>query len=398
MNAIRDILLIVCVIAKVEKIFSQVTQFQFFTFSDLGVKSENFNYVYLHQQSGKVSETLLAASIRKCPQYNQIDHEWNIVADAYDYSSCYNKQLSHFLHLNNTKNWCIGIFISEIHEELTWNLTVITSKSALCINSCNTHGICINNFCECNYGFIGIDCSIPVILISPNKKVSIYINLSFYIYFSITSNQDMSCNMTKTKGLLSIFSNSNKFHSNFALIPGQHSSEFNYSLDFNQHQFEIFLSAGSLTSILSRNSSILLTIDCKNSVDYSGENSMLVMWVLISVGGLSIIIWVFVALYKHFKRSNREMRVNPRANELDETQVKTFRVADEQDPEFCTICMDVLKNKSKIRELQCGHYFHKECIDMWLKEHSYCCICKREYEFKSEKIQSFREVLRVTDI
>ncbi|NXY84664.1 DZIP3 ligase, partial [Alcedo cyanopectus] len=41
----------------------------------------------------------------------------------------------------------------------------------------------------------------------------------------------------------------------------------------------------------------------------------------------------------------------------------------------CTICHDELRGDSCA--LQCGHCFHKECIQRWLKQHSSTCpICR----------------------
>jgi hypothetical protein len=39
----------------------------------------------------------------------------------------------------------------------------------------------------------------------------------------------------------------------------------------------------------------------------------------------------------------------------------------------CTICQDEYHNDNKVRELNCKHVFHLECIDQWLKEYSYKC-------------------------
>ena len=45
----------------------------------------------------------------------------------------------------------------------------------------------------------------------------------------------------------------------------------------------------------------------------------------------------------------------------------------------CLICMDKFKHKEYKRILPgCKHYFHKKCIDKWLKKNSTCPICRQE--------------------
>ena len=38
----------------------------------------------------------------------------------------------------------------------------------------------------------------------------------------------------------------------------------------------------------------------------------------------------------------------------------------------CSICLTCIKKGDIISKLQCGHYFHKECIINWLKHKRHC--------------------------
>ena len=41
----------------------------------------------------------------------------------------------------------------------------------------------------------------------------------------------------------------------------------------------------------------------------------------------------------------------------------------------CTVCMEVFETGEIIRELpMCGHTFHKDCVDLWLRQHASCPI------------------------
>lgn len=43
----------------------------------------------------------------------------------------------------------------------------------------------------------------------------------------------------------------------------------------------------------------------------------------------------------------------------------------------CSICMDAVELGSEVTELPCKHWFHGECIEMWLKQHNTCPHCRR---------------------
>ncbi|KAJ8773570.1 hypothetical protein K2173_005816 [Erythroxylum novogranatense] len=44
----------------------------------------------------------------------------------------------------------------------------------------------------------------------------------------------------------------------------------------------------------------------------------------------------------------------------------------------CCICLAKYVNNDDLRELPCAHFFHKECVDKWLKISASCPLCKSE--------------------
>lgn len=46
----------------------------------------------------------------------------------------------------------------------------------------------------------------------------------------------------------------------------------------------------------------------------------------------------------------------------------------------CTICMDELNKGEEVTVLPCTHWFHGECVVLWLKEHNTCPICRASIE------------------
>lgn len=46
----------------------------------------------------------------------------------------------------------------------------------------------------------------------------------------------------------------------------------------------------------------------------------------------------------------------------------------------CTICMDDLQIGDEVTVLPCKHWFHGECVVLWLKEHNTCPVCRNPIE------------------
>jgi Ring finger domain len=46
--------------------------------------------------------------------------------------------------------------------------------------------------------------------------------------------------------------------------------------------------------------------------------------------------------------------------------------------QVCCICLGKYANNDELRELPCGHVFHKDCVDKWLKINALCPLCKVE--------------------
>ncbi|KAH7242493.1 hypothetical protein BKA59DRAFT_457071 [Fusarium tricinctum] len=46
----------------------------------------------------------------------------------------------------------------------------------------------------------------------------------------------------------------------------------------------------------------------------------------------------------------------------------------------CTICIDEMNEGDMATFLPCNHWFHEECVTLWLKEHNTCPICRTPIE------------------
>jgi len=85
----------------------------------------------------------------------------------------------------------------------------------------------------------------------------------------------------------------------------------------------------------------------------------------------------------HVHHNNQQYDNNcfKNCNEINEKLSKSEKIkkCDSILNENCFICMDNYKVMELKRELpSCKHYFHKKCIDKWLKKKASCPICRDE--------------------
>ncbi|NXH86641.1 DZIP3 ligase, partial [Edolisoma coerulescens] len=91
---------------------------------------------------------------------------------------------------------------------------------------------------------------------------------------------------------------------------------------------------------------------------------------------LSAITWDRDLKVRELKAYVVDYRLKPSLpqDSLVEIQPKEY-AASSGDP--CTICLEELSRNTC--ELECGHEFHRECIRMWLQDHSSTCPICRDY-------------------
>ena len=65
---------------------------------------------------------------------------------------------------------------------------------------------------------------------------------------------------------------------------------------------------------------------------------------------------------------------------MEKLQIKTYN--SEMGFDKCSVCFEKFLDskiiKSKVRELACGHIYHIECVDEWLKKHPTCPVCSAD--------------------
>ncbi|XP_022862981.1 E3 ubiquitin-protein ligase At1g63170-like [Olea europaea var. sylvestris] len=80
---------------------------------------------------------------------------------------------------------------------------------------------------------------------------------------------------------------------------------------------------------------------------------------------------------KSKKNSNKEINSATDEAGIVAAGTEKERVVSGEDA-VCCICLAKYVNNDELRELPCSHFFHKECVDKWLKINASCPLCKAE--------------------
>lgn len=67
------------------------------------------------------------------------------------------------------------------------------------------------------------------------------------------------------------------------------------------------------------------------------------------------------------------------AQQIETLPVHTWQSDDESSGQECPICLNQFETSDAVRALpECGHKFHKSCIDLWMLRSADCPLCKCE--------------------
>jgi len=49
---------------------------------------------------------------------------------------------------------------------------------------------------------------------------------------------------------------------------------------------------------------------------------------------------------------------------------------------MCSICLEYIRDKRSCRETKCGHQYHRQCLNKWLRVGNTCPYCRTELKPK----------------
>ena len=93
-----------------------------------------------------------------------------------------------------------------------------------------------------------------------------------------------------------------------------------------------------------------------------------------------------IAGYNEIEHRNQRRATISMINSVTGTSIfsKYMESLDKKvDEKDCCICQEKFQGKDEIRTLGCNHYYHKGCIDKWLKKDKSCPICRKDIDQES---------------
>lgn len=76
-------------------------------------------------------------------------------------------------------------------------------------------------------------------------------------------------------------------------------------------------------------------------------------------------------------------------------EVVRLRGLSDDDSPTCSICLEDYASSDELRVLPCGHRFHKNCVDRWLRStSSKCCLCMRSIRGGHESDKDAKAAVR----
>lgn len=70
--------------------------------------------------------------------------------------------------------------------------------------------------------------------------------------------------------------------------------------------------------------------------------------------------------------------VVPHLSELQLTLLPDWTTTEKECSRTCNICLELYETGSHVRTLPCFHFYHSDCVDVWLRGRNSCPVCKRK--------------------
>jgi hypothetical protein len=146
---------------------------------------------------------------------------------------------------------------------------------------------------------------------------------------------------------------------------------FNSEVILNEDQYIFTLSINEDINMFDRIESVLENINMNiinDNIDNNIDNNYIIFNIEFEPNELYEI-----------KEDNPKKFKN--CNEINSILCKPVKIKNNNNilNEYCFICMEKYKLSEYQRELpNCKHYYHKRCIDKWLKKKATCPVCRNE--------------------
>ncbi|CAD5163116.1 unnamed protein product [Musa acuminata subsp. malaccensis] len=118
-------------------------------------------------------------------------------------------------------------------------------------------------------------------------------------------------------------------------------------------------------------------IETSVSVDASSKGSGVERAVIIGAYTIFFAVYAIVACNCSRRRSQRRSLQQPNAAVDQSLPVTVYRASHFEEGIECAVCLSKLADGEEARLLpQCGHGYHRRCIDPWLRINDTCPLCR----------------------
>ncbi|CAL9153203.1 RING-H2 finger protein ATL64-like [Musa acuminata AAA Group] len=118
-------------------------------------------------------------------------------------------------------------------------------------------------------------------------------------------------------------------------------------------------------------------IEASVSVDASSKGSGAERAVIIGAYTIFFAVYVIVACNCSRRRSQRRSLQQPNAAVDQSRPITVYRASHFEEGIECAVCLSKLADGEEARLLpQCGHGYHRRCIDPWLRINDTCPLCR----------------------
>ncbi|KAL4459320.1 hypothetical protein ABPG74_017933 [Tetrahymena malaccensis] len=303
-------------------------------------------------------------------------------------------------------------------------------------------GVCQNTVCNCNVGYIDEDCSTGAIQISDKQQKMIIDNSQMYYAYYVPSQPVQSLNSASDLTIQINLLNNNPPIDLFVSIQGVDPKKIVPTTGIFLMHTQIASSSYSLTlkgngqydssgnpkytvfgfTVTQGIQSNIIQIQISSSSGDISNTNLLIIYFLVGIVALLFLIWIILTIIKiRYARRNQILDLTMAQAQVNAAQQRvqqrrgqsnklTIEVIDEFLPalsfedikkktqdkgkslnDSCAVCLCEFENTDICRETICNHYFHKDCLEQWLKKQENCPFCRTDLQ-KSSLIKHFNQL------
>ncbi|EAR96199.1 RING-H2 zinc finger protein (macronuclear) [Tetrahymena thermophila SB210] len=307
-----------------------------------------------------------------------------------------------------------------------------------------SRGTCSNAVCTCNVGFVDEDCSTEAILITDKSQKKPIDGKQMYYYYYLPSQPIQSLNSASDLTIQINLLSNNPPIDMFVSIQGVDPKKIIPTSDIYLMHTQISSSSYTLTlkgsgqydnsgnpkytvfgfTIINQGSSPsnIIQISISSSSGDISNTNLLIIYFLVGIVALLFLIWIILTIIKiRYARRNQILDLTMAQAQVNAAQQRvqqrrgqsnklTIEIIDEFLPalsfedikkkaqdkgktlnDSCAVCLCEFENSDICRETICNHYFHKDCLEQWLKKQENCPFCRTDLQ-KNSLIKHFNQI------